>query len=238
MSEPVLALSGVSAGYGPINVLKNVSLHVDLGEIVAIIGANGAGKTTTLMGISAIHPVSSGSIHFAGDEIAQRPPHDIVRRGLVQIPEGRKIFPRMTVLENLRLGAFSRPDGSTLRQDLDRVYALFPILRDRQRQSGGTLSGGEQQMLAIGRALMSRPRMILMDEPSMGVAPLLVRKIFETIVELNRQGMTILLVEQNARMALKIAHRGYVIETGRILFENTGSALLDDERVKKAYLGD
>ena len=235
---PQLTLSNAQAGYGAIEVLKSISLEVGAGEIVTIIGANGAGKTTTLMCLSGINRLRAGSITFNGREIHKLPPHEIVKLGLSQSPEGRKIFPRLTVLENLQLGAVTRRDQKEIRQDFDRVYSLFPILRDRAKQQGGTLSGGEQQMLAVGRALMSRPKMLLLDEPSLGLAPLLVAKIFEAIRQLNREGMAVLLVEQNARMALKLAHRGYVLETGKIVISGPADQLLNDQRVKDAYLGE
>ncbi len=233
-----LTLTNAQAGYGAIEVLKSISLEVAEGEIVTIIGANGAGKTTTLMCISGINRLRAGSVTFNGREIQKLPPHEIVKLGLSQSPEGRKIFPRLTVLENLQLGAVTRRDASGIREDFDRVYALFPILRDRAKQLGGTLSGGEQQMLAVGRALMSRPKMLLLDEPSLGLAPLLVAKIFEAIRQLNQTGMAVLLVEQNARMALKLAHRGYVLETGKIVMSGPADQLLNDQRVKDAYLGE
>ena len=235
---PQLTLSNAQAGYGAIEVLKSISLEVGAGEIVTIIGANGAGKTTTLMCLSGINRLRAGSITFNGREIHKLPPHEIVKLGLSQSPEGRKIFPRLTVLENLQLGAVTRRDQKEIRQDFDRVYSLFPILRDRAKQQGGTLSGGEQQMLAVGRALMLRPKMLLLDEPSLGLAPLLVAKIFEAIRQLNREGMAVLLVEQNARMALKLAHRGYVLETGKIVISGPADQLLNDQRVKDAYLGE
>jgi branched-chain amino acid transport system ATP-binding protein len=233
----ILKLENVCAGYGPIEALKNVSLEVHTGEIVCIIGSNGAGKSSTLMCISRVHDVRKGRIYFEGDEVTSMEPHRLVARGLAQVPEGRRIFSRMSVLENLQLGAYLRKDAQNVKEDLEYVFSLFPILKDRSTQAGGTLSGGEQQMLAIGRALMSRPRMLLLDEPSMGIAPLLVLKIFETIKELKKKGMTILLVEQNASMALKLADRGYVMETGEIKFEDKASNLLADERVQEAYLG-
>jgi branched-chain amino acid transport system ATP-binding protein len=233
-----LTLTNAQAGYGAIEVLKSISLEVAEGEIVTIIGANGAGKTTTLMCISGINRLRAGSVTFNGREIQKLPPHEIVKLGLSQSPEGRKIFPRLTVLENLQLGAVTRRDASGIREDFDRVYALFPILRDRAKQLGGTLSGGEQQMLAVGRALMSRPKMLLLDEPSLGLAPLLVAKIFEAIRQLNQTGMAVLLVEQNARMVLKLAHRGYVLETGKIVMSGPADQLLNDQRVKDAYLGE
>jgi branched-chain amino acid transport system ATP-binding protein len=238
MSEPLLRLEDVHAGYGPIEVLKGVALEVNAGEIVTMIGANGAGKTTTLMCVSGIVRVRSGVIVFDGEAVHRVPASELVRRGLAQVPEGRKIFPRLTVRENLEMGAFTRDDPDGIAQDLEKAFALFPILRERQAQLGGTLSGGEQQMLAISRALMSRPKMLLMDEPSMGIAPVLVLKIFEAIRELNRQGLTILLVEQNARQALKVAHRGYVLETGQIVLSDKAAALATHARVREAYLGE
>ena len=234
----MLVLEDVRAGYGPIEVLRGISLSVEEGEIVTIIGANGAGKTTTLMTISGVIRPRSGRVMFGGREISRLPTHEIVRAGLVQSPEGRKIFPRLTVMENLEVGAFLRDDPVGVRQDLDHVLSLFPILKERTRQPGGTLSGGEQQMLAVGRALMSRPKLLLLDEPSLGLAPLLVARIFEVIPQLNRQGMTVLLVEQNARMALKLAHRGYVMETGAITMSDRADKLLCDENVRNAYLGE
>jgi branched-chain amino acid transport system ATP-binding protein len=234
----MLVLEDVRAGYGPIEVLRGVSLEVQQGEIVTLIGANGAGKTTTLMTISGIVRARSGRIRFDGRDLGAMPPHEIVRAGLVQSPEGRKIFPRLTVRENLEIGAFTRGDAGGVGQDLDRVWAMFPILKERARQPGGTLSGGEQQMLALGRALMARPKLLLLDEPSLGLAPLLVSKIFAVIPELNRAGTTVLLVEQNARMALKLAHRGYVMETGQIAMADRADRLLSDERVRSAYLGE
>ncbi|GMW00007.1 MAG: ABC transporter ATP-binding protein [Candidatus Hydrogenedentota bacterium] len=238
MAEPLLSIKEVRAGYGPIEALKGVSLDVFPGEIVTLIGANGAGKSSTLMCVSGIHPVRKGAIHFDGRNIANCKAHTLVARGLAQVPEGRRIFSKLTVLENLELGAYLRRDADGVKSDLDKVYALFPILGERRRQLGGTLSGGEQQMLAIGRAMMSRPKLLLMDEPSMGVAPILTAKIFETIRELNQQGMTILLVEQNAHLALRLAHRGYVLETGEIVLQDKAASLLTDPRVKEAYLGD
>jgi branched-chain amino acid transport system ATP-binding protein len=234
----LLSLQNVHAGYGAIEVLKGISLEVREGEIVAIIGANGAGKSTTLMCISGINRVRSGSIQFAGQEIHGMPPHEIVRLGLSQSPEGRKIFPRLTVLENLEMGAVTRRDSAEVRKDLDRMFGMFPILAQRSKQSGGTLSGGEQQMLAVARALMSRPKLLLLDEPSLGLAPLVVAKIFDVTRQLNQDGMAVLLVEQNARMALKLAHRGYVMETGSITMAGPASDLLGDQRVKDAYLGE
>jgi branched-chain amino acid transport system ATP-binding protein len=233
----VLKIESIHAGYGPLEVLCAVSLEVARGEIVTMIGSNGAGKTTTLMCVSGIIPVRAGRILFEGEEIQRVPADQLVRRGLAQVPEGRKIFPRLTVLENLEMGAFVRNDKPGFESDKEKVFALFPILKERQAQLGGTLSGGEQQMLAIGRALMSRPRLLLMDEPSMGIAPILVLRIFDAVRELNQQGMTVLLVEQNARQALKLAHRGYVLENGRIVMTAPAAALAESDEVRKAYLG-
>jgi branched-chain amino acid transport system ATP-binding protein len=234
----LLRLEDVHAGYGPIEVLKGISLEVNEGEIVTIIGANGAGKTSTLMCISGVNRVRQGRIFLGSGEIQNRPAHEIVKLGLSQSPEGRKIFPRLTVSENLEMGAFTRSDPAAIRQDIDRAFSLFPILKERQSQPGGTLSGGEQQMLAVARALMSRPRLLLLDEPSLGLAPMICIRIFDVLRDLNKQGMTVLLVEQNARMALRLAHRGYVMETGSILMADKADALLNDPRVKDAYLGE
>jgi len=218
-------------------VLHGIDIEVFAGEIVSIIGANGAGKSTTLMCVSRINR-SSGSIEFDGASIATLPPEQVVRQGLVQVPEGRRIFPRLTVRENLEMGAFIRSDKDGIESDLQRIFEMFPILKDRALQQGGTLSGGEQQMLAIGRALMSRPKMLMMDEPSMGIAPILVAKIFDTVKNvLNAQGMTILLVEQNANAALRMSNRAYVLETGNVVLTGSGQDLLRDPRVREAYLG-
>ena len=234
----LLEIKNAFAGYGAIEVLKDVSLEVRAGEIVTIIGANGAGKSTTLMCLSGVNRLRSGSVAFDGREIHRTPAHEIVRLGLCQSPEGRKIFSRLTVLENLQMGAITRKNQAEIRRDLDHVYGLFPILRERTKQLGGTLSGGEQQMLAVARALMSRPKLLMLDEPSLGLAPLIVAKIFDVIRQLNAQGIAVLLVEQNARMALKLAHRGYVLETGRITLSGPAADLLNDQRVKDAYLGE
>jgi branched-chain amino acid transport system ATP-binding protein len=234
----MLELEELRAGYGNIEALHGINLSVSEGEIVTLIGANGAGKTTTLMTISGCVRARGGAIRFGGRDIGGLPTHEIVALGLVQSPEGRKIFPRLTVAENLEMGAFSRRDPAGVVTDKKRVFELFPILGERQRQAGGTLSGGEQQMLAIARALMARPRLLLLDEPSLGLAPLVVSRIFEVIRELNQSGATILLVEQNARMALKTAHRGYVLETGNIAMAGAAAELLSDARVRSAYLGD
>jgi branched-chain amino acid transport system ATP-binding protein len=218
-------------------VLSGISLTVEPHEIVALIGANGAGKTTTLMGISGCLRPRQGRILFDGQEIQHLPPHEIVRRGVCHSPEGRKIFPRLTVLENLQMGAFSRNDKQSIKRDLDHAFELFPILAQRRGQAGGTLSGGEQQMLAVARALMGKPKLLLLDEPSLGLAPMIVVKIFDVVRQLNQQGMAILLVEQAARMALKLAHRGYVLEMGHITMSDRAEALLHDPRVQDAYLG-
>jgi branched-chain amino acid transport system ATP-binding protein len=235
--KTLLQLDDVHAGYGLIDVLKGINVTVGDGEIVAVLGANGAGKSTTLMTISGINRCRMGRIVFQGEPIQNQPAHNIVRRGISQVPEGRRIFPRLTVRENLEMGAFQRGDGVTFTDDLERVFASFPILKERQTQLGGTLSGGEQQMLAISRALMARPKLLLLDEPSLGLAPMIVTKIFEIIREINQQGTTILLVEQNANMALHVAHRGYVLETGQIVLKDTAQNLISNEQVKKSYLG-
>ncbi len=238
MSEPLLKLDSVRAGYGLIEVLKGISIDVNAGEIVTVIGANGAGKTSTLMCISGVNRVRGGTITFAGRTIANRPAHEVMQMGICQSPEGRKIFPRLTVLENLEMGAFTRRDKAGIQGDIEKAFALFPILKDRQKQLGGTLSGGEQQMLAIARALMGRPKLLLLDEPSLGLAPMIVLRIFDVIRQLNQDGMSVLLVEQNARMALKLAHRGYVLETGQITMSDKAANLLNDKRVQDAYLGE
>ncbi|HHW41220.1 MAG TPA: ABC transporter ATP-binding protein [Syntrophomonadaceae bacterium] len=235
--EPILALEDVNVYYGAIWALKGINLTVDEGEIVSLIGANGAGKSTTLRAISGVVRSASGRILFRGEELMKLPAHQIVRKGIAQVPEGRRVFANLTVLENLEMGAYTRSDQREVRRNLESVLDRFPRLRERRNQVAGTLSGGEQQMLAIGRALMTRPRLMLLDEPSMGLAPLLVKEIFSIIQEINREGTTILLVEQNARMALQIAHRAYVLETGRIVLEGPARELLDREEVKKAYLG-
>jgi branched-chain amino acid transport system ATP-binding protein len=241
-AQPLLEVRGIVAGYGSVEVLHQVSLEVREGEIVSLIGGNGAGKSTTLMCTSGVVPLRAGEIWFGGKRIAQAGSGVradlLVPMGLVQVPEGRRIFPRMTVLENLMMGAYTRNDQAGIAKDLRHVYELFDILKQRSSQLGGTLSGGEQQMLAIGRAIMSRPRLLMMDEPSMGIAPLLVARIFEAVRELNREGLTILLVEQNARAALKLSKRGYVLETGRVTLSDDADKLLVDPRVREAYLGD
>ena len=234
----MLELQEVHTFYGHIHALKGISLEVKKGEIVCLIGSNGAGKSTTLMSISGLRPVARGRVLLEGREIQHSPAEAIVRGGIVQVPEGRRIFPRLTVRENLELGAFLRRDRRGVLKDLDRVFSLFPVLREREGQRGGTLSGGEQQMLAIARGLMARPRLLLLDEPSLGLAPRLVETIFEVILEINRGGTTILLVEQNARLALHVARRGYVLETGRVVLTDTAAALSRDPRVREAYLGE
>jgi branched-chain amino acid transport system ATP-binding protein len=233
----LLELKDVSLLYGRIQALHGISLTVEEGEVVALIGANGAGKTTTMRAISGIRPVASGSIRFAGEDITKLRADLRVRQGLCQAPEGRGVFPGMTVLENLDMGAYTRRDRAGVAKDLARVLELFPRLAERRKQAGGTLSGGEQQMLAVGRALMSRPKLLLLDEPSMGLAPMLIQQIFSIITEINEQGTTILLVEQNAQQALARAHRAYVLETGSIVKTGTGAELLHDPAVKEAYLG-
>jgi branched-chain amino acid transport system ATP-binding protein len=232
-----LEMRNVNTYYGHIHAIRGISLTVQPGEIVTLIGANGAGKTTTLRTISGVTRNRNGEVLLNGERVDRLPPHKIVERGICQAPEGRRIFGRMTVLENLQMGAFARRDVSEIAADLDRVLELFPRLRERLKQKGGTLSGGEQQMLAIGRAMMSRPKVLLLDEPSMGLAPMLVETIFRTIVEINRQGVAVLLVEQNALMALNVAKRGYVLETGRIVLADDAKALQKNEKVQKAYLG-
>ncbi|SCE66331.1 amino acid/amide ABC transporter ATP-binding protein 2, HAAT family [Micromonospora matsumotoense] len=233
----LLEIDDVSLLYGRIQALHGISLTVGEGEIVALIGANGAGKSTTMRAISGIRPIATGAIRFEGEDISKLRADLRVRRGLCQAPEGRGIFPGMSVLENLDMGAYTRRDRAGIAQDLNRVLELFPRLAERRKQAGGTLSGGEQQMLAVGRALMSRPKLLLLDEPSMGLAPMLIQQIFTIITEINEQGTTILLVEQNAQQALARAHRAYVLETGRIVKSGTGAELLHDPSVKEAYLG-
>ena len=234
----LLELQDIHAYYGNIRALKGVSLQVTRGEIVTLIGSNGAGKTTTLRTVLGIVRPLRGTVSFGGRRIDRVPTHRIARLGIAQSPEGRRIFAPMTVLENLELGAFARVDHDGIARDLEHVLTLFPRLRDRLQQKGGTLSGGEQQMLAMGRALMARPEMLLLDEPSMGLSPILVEAIFDIIQNITRLGTTILLVEQNARMALRVAHRGYVIQTGRIVLHDTGAALLHSDVVRKVYLGE
>jgi branched-chain amino acid transport system ATP-binding protein len=234
---PLLEINDIHTYYGNIEALKGVSVEVEEGECVTLIGSNGAGKSTTLRSVSGLTPPRQGSIRFNGREITETPPQDIVAMGVAQSPEGRHVFPRMTVNENLLLGAYLRRDHAEIASDLERVYDLFPRLKERERQKGGTMSGGEQQMLAIGRALMARPTLLLLDEPSMGIAPILVERIYETIAEINRQGTTILLVEQNANFALDVSSRGYVLETGHVALADKSAALRENPEVQRAYLG-
>jgi branched-chain amino acid transport system ATP-binding protein len=237
-AAPVLELEDVHTFYGTIQALKGISVKVWDGEIVTLIGANGAGKTTTLRSINGLNRPRSGTIMFQGEDITHTPAHEIVRRGISQSPEGRRLFPRMTVTENLEMGAFQRTDRSTLKEEMDHVFTLFPRLAERRNQKAGTMSGGEQQMCAIGRALMARPKLLMLDEPSMGLAPIFVDRIFETVVEINKEGTPILLVEQNALMALDVASRGYVLETGTVALEGPAQDLKVDEQVRKTYLGE
>jgi branched-chain amino acid transport system ATP-binding protein len=234
----MLEVDSIDTYYGNIRALKGVSLSVDEGEIVTLIGANGAGKSTTLNTISGLRKPQSGGVYLEGEPIHELPPHVIVAKGISQAPEGRKVFSRLTVMENLEMGAFTRTDRDGIARDLERVFTLFPRLKERASQVGGTLSGGEQQMLSMGRALMAHPRVLLLDEPSMGLAPILVENIFETIQEINQEGTTILLVEQNALMALSVANRGYVLQTGEIVLHDTAENLQKNEMVRKAYLGE
>ena len=234
----LLNVENLNAYYGVIHALKNISFRVEEGEIVALIGANGAGKTTTLQTVSGMLSARSGSIRFQDQELTRLPEHRILKQGIAHVPEGRRMFANLTVLENLKMGAYTRSDKKEIEESLSMVYERFPRLKERTKQLAGTLSGGEQQMLAMGRALMSKPKLLLLDEPSMGLSPLLVSEIFNIIQEINKQGMTILLVEQNAKKALSIANRGYVLETGNIVKENDAQALLHDESIRKAYLGE
>jgi branched-chain amino acid transport system ATP-binding protein len=235
---PILQLSDVHTYYGSIHALKGISLEVHEGEIVTLLGANGAGKSTTLRSINGLNRPRQGQIRFQGRDITSTQAHEIVKRGIAQSPEGRRLFPRMTVTENLEMGAFQRNDRAAIREDMDRVFELFPRLQERRNQKAGTMSGGEQQMCAIGRALMARPKLLLLDEPSLGLAPIFVERIFDIIKQINEQGTSILLVEQNALMALDAAHRGYVLETGRIVLADSAAALKTNEQVRKTYLGE
>jgi branched-chain amino acid transport system ATP-binding protein len=236
-ATPILQVEDIHTFYGAIEALKGISLEVYEGEIVTLIGSNGAGKTTTLRSISGIVPPRTGAIYYLGKDITGMPGHQVASIGIAQSPEGRRIFPRMTVLENLEMGAFTRKDNAAIRADVERVYEMFPRLQERQKQKAGTMSGGEQQMLAMGRALMAQPKLLLLDEPSLGLAPVIVDKIYEIIREINQQGVTILLVEQNANYALDVSSRGYVLETGTVALSDQSSALRTDERVMAAYLG-
>ncbi len=242
LREVMLKLTSLQASYGPIRAIDGIDLEVNKGEIVCLIGSNGAGKTTTLMAISGILKADAGDIFFEGGRITNLPAHEIVKKGISHVPEGRRIFPKLTVRENLQMGAYTLSSGKRAGTDeeglIAKVFDLFPILRDRRDQMGGTLSGGEQQMLAVGRALMSGPKLLLLDEPSLGLAPIMVSKIFRTIREINNEGVTILLVEQNAKASLKLSHRGYVIESGAIALQGSGEGLLHNEDIKKAYLGE
>jgi branched-chain amino acid transport system ATP-binding protein len=237
-NSAVLRIDEVHTYYGTIHALKGVSIDVREGEIVTLIGANGAGKSTTLRSVNGLNHPRDGQIFFMGRDITNAPPHEIVKMGVAQAPEGRRLFPHMSVFENLEMGAFQRSDRRTLKEDFERVYSLFPRLQERRTQKAGTLSGGEQQMCAIGRALMAHPKLLMLDEPSMGLAPIFVERIFEIVKEINEQGTTILLVEQNALMALDAADRGYVLETGRIALSDDAKALRQNESVRKAYLGE
>ena len=234
----LLALTALEVSYGGIRAVKGIDLTVEQGELVCLIGANGAGKTTTLKAITGLVPSAAGTIHYDGEDIAGRRPHAIARRGLALVPEGRGVFPQLTIEENLAMGAYSRNDKAAIAGDMERVFGLFPRLKERRRQTAGTLSGGEQQMLAIGRALMSRPRLLLLDEPSMGLAPLMVEKIFEVVRLIASEGVTMLLVEQNARLALEVSRRGYVLESGAVTLSGASADLLHNPRVREAYLGE
>jgi branched-chain amino acid transport system ATP-binding protein len=233
----MLNVQGLHVSYGPIHVLRGISLKVEEGRIITLIGANGAGKTTTLNAISGLVQPSGGTIEFLGERIEDRLPEQIVRKGIVQVPEGRKIFRNLTVFENLLMGGYSRPEKKNVQGDIEKIYDLFPILKERGKQMAGTLSGGQQQMLAFARALVAKPRLLLLDEPSMGLAPQLVQGVADFITDIRQMGVTVLLVEQNAELALSISDHGYVLETGQIAFDNTASHLLDDEQIQKSYLG-
>jgi len=237
VSDPLLSVEDLRVSYGAVEVLKGVNLQVEPGQIVALIGANGAGKTTTLMAISGLAPMIQGNIRLFGDSVQGLPPEKVVEKGVTQVPEGRRVFPRLTMMENLLLGAWSRKGKHKIREDLDWVLSLFPVLRERKNQLAGTLSGGEQQMLALGRGLMARPRLLLLDEPSLGLAPKLVTQLFEVIRQIHRSGVTILLVEQNAYQALQVAQEAYVLETGRVVLHGSASSLRENPAVKQAYLG-
>ena len=233
----LLNVNGLKVQYGGIRALSGISFQVERGQIVSLIGANGAGKSTTLRAITSLVPMAGGRIEYEGEDISSLDTHQMIQRGIVLVPEGRRVFPNLTTLENLKVGAYIRKDGSSIADDIEKVYTLFPRLKERHWQLAGTLSGGEQQMLAVGRALMARPKLLMMDEPSLGLAPLVVRDIFQTVLKLHGEGITILLVEQNANAALKIADRGYVLETGRITITGSGHELLENPKVREAYLG-
>jgi branched-chain amino acid transport system ATP-binding protein len=238
VKSPLLELKGLQVAYGGIQAVKGIDLAVTQGELVCLIGANGAGKTTTLKGITGLQPIKSGKIHYAGEDITGRPAFQLVRKGLSMVPEGRGVFGALTIEENLAMGAYARDDRAAIRDDVERVFGLFPRLKERRKQTAGTLSGGEQQMLAMGRALMSRPKLLLLDEPSMGLAPLMVQKVFETVLAVSREGVTILLIEQNAKLALEVSGRGYVMESGEITLHGDAKQLLSNPKVRAAYLGE
>ena len=238
MATPLLELAKLEVAYGGIHAVKGIDLEVGEGELVCLIGANGAGKTTTLKGICGLLPVKAGKIFYGGKDITGKPAFQLVRRGLAMVPEGRGVFGALTIEENLAMGAYIRSDREGIKSDIERVYHLFPRLKERRRQTAGTMSGGEQQMLAMGRAMMSRPKLLLLDEPSMGLAPLMVQKVFETIVTISGEGVTILLIEQNAKLALEVSKRGYVMESGEVILSGDASSLLHDPKVRAAYLGE
>ena len=236
--HPLLALKRLEVAYGGIHAVKGIDLTVEQGELVCLIGANGAGKTTTLKGITGLQPVKSGTIHYDGEDVTGKPAFQLVRKGLCMVPEGRGVFGALTIEENLAMGAYTRNDRAAIEQDVERVFGLFPRLKERRKQTAGTLSGGEQQMLAMGRAMMSRPKLLLLDEPSMGLAPLMVQKVFETVLAIAEEGVTILLIEQNAKLALEVSGRGYVMESGKITLHGDAAKLLSDPKVREAYLGE
>ncbi|HET9340755.1 MAG TPA: ABC transporter ATP-binding protein [Casimicrobiaceae bacterium] len=236
-AQPLLALERLQVAYGGIQAVKGIDLVVGRGELVCLIGANGAGKTTTLKGVTGLQPVSGGTVRYDGEDVTGARAFELVRKGLAMVPEGRGVFGALTIEENLAMGAYVRTDRVAIRADVERVFTLFPRLKERRRQTAGTLSGGEQQMLAMGRAMMSRPRMLLLDEPSMGLAPLMVQKVFETVLAVSGEGVTILLIEQNAKLALEVSHRGYVMESGEITLAGEAKSLLHDPKVRAAYLG-
>jgi branched-chain amino acid transport system ATP-binding protein len=238
VTTPLLELKALKVAYGGIQAVKGIDLEVAQGELVCLIGANGAGKTTTLKGITGLQPVKSGKIFYAGADITGKPAFQLVRRGLSMVPEGRGVFGALTIEENLAMGAYARDDRMAIKADVERVFELFPRLKERRKQTAGTLSGGEQQMLAMGRAMMSRPKLLLLDEPSMGLAPLMVQKVFETVIAISKEGVTILLIEQNAKLALEVSSRGYVMESGEITLQGQAAQLLSDPKVRAAYLGE
>jgi branched-chain amino acid transport system ATP-binding protein len=237
-TTPMLDLRGIDVAYGGIRAVRQLNLHVNRGELVSLIGANGAGKSTTLRAICGLVPLAAGSIHYQGQSLAGQPVHAMVRQGLVMVPEGRGIFPQLTIEENLHMGAYTRADKAAIAQGVELVYQRFPRLAERRKQTAGTLSGGEQQMLAMGRAILSQPQLLLLDEPTMGLAPIMVDKIFEVIEDISKQGVTILLIEQNARLALEVSQRGYVLESGELTLQGPGRQLLHDPKVRAAYLGE